>query len=84
MAPKTTGMQGVDASVSFELVFHLLTLTEVILQEEGFLVCKYFEGEEKLELLTNFKQRFKLVKVFTPQATRKHSRECFIIAKGKK
>ena len=84
MAPKTTGMKDVDASASFELVSHLLTLTKTFLKKGGFLVCKYFEGEEKEELRKEIKSQFDFVKFYTPSATRKQSRECFIIAKDKK
>ncbi len=79
MAPRTTGIRFTDQARSFELCELALDVAMKFLKKDGHFVCKLFHSDEFATLRklieTNF-QRFEAVK---PEATRKISKEIFLV-----
>ena len=82
MAPRTTGVREVDADRSLELCITAFEISRQILAEGGSLIMKIFESHEAEEFRKTLKQHFTVVRATRPAATRKGSRELFIIAEG--
>jgi len=83
MAPSTTGIKAVDAARSFELCRAALDLAEKVLVQGGAFACKIFQGEDMQVLKERVRSGFKQQKIFKPQASRKASKEMYIIGLGK-
>ncbi|MEA3452920.1 MAG: SAM-dependent methyltransferase, partial [Patescibacteria group bacterium] len=81
MAPKTTGVKFADADESLELSEETFKIAKRFLKKKGHLVLKIFESEETARFVKILKDYFKTVKRFSPEATRKQSREFYIICK---
>jgi 23S rRNA (uridine2552-2'-O)-methyltransferase len=79
IAPKTTGNRWADHQRSVRLVNQTLELTHRFLHEKGHYLCKIFQGEDMVELVSDLKQQFNFVKVIKPQSSRKESREVFLL-----
>ncbi len=82
MAPKTTGIKELDHNKSIDLNEKALEIAEEILVENGNFLCKVFQGGFFPEFLNKVKEKFKFVKSFKPESSRKESKEIYIIAKG--
>jgi len=82
MAPKLTGNYVMDQACSVWLAQNALQIAEQVLTIGGNMVCKVFMGEDYPEFLTEVEQRFRMVKPFSPKASRKHSSETYVIAKN--
>ena len=83
MAPSTTGHKGVDAMRSVVLCEAALEVAAERLTAGGNFVCKIFQGEDFMSFLAQVRGMFGTCKVFKPAATRKASRETYIIGLGK-
>ena len=81
MAPNTTGNKNIDSLVTGELCLDAMSFTKEILNYEGHFVSKIFMGSVFNEIISEAKKNFKIVKVFKPLASRKDSKENFIICK---
>jgi len=81
MAPKTTGIRDADQARSIGLVEAAFAFAEALLKPEGAFVAKVFQGRGFDELKKALHARFFEVRVLKPEATRKGSRECFLIAR---
>ncbi|MDP7418038.1 MAG: RlmE family RNA methyltransferase [Desulfobacterales bacterium] len=84
MAPNTTGSRETDAARSFHLCMLALSIAQTRLIRGGSFVCKIFHGEDFKNFSASVKSSFYQYKVFKPSASRKASREIFIIGLGKK
>lgn len=84
MAPKTTGIDFTDHLRSVELVLRALEIAKWWLKKGGDMVVKIFDGSELKKVCKEFEKFFENVKIFRPKATRKGSKELFIIALKKK
>ena len=84
MAPNTTGNRETDAARSFHLCMRALTIAQTRLLPGGSFVCKIFQGGDFKIFSESVKSNFHQCKVFKPSASRKASRELFIIGLGKK
>lgn len=82
LSPSTSGINFVDTGYSLELCAKALETAEMVLNPGGNFLCKIFEGEGIDEFFKTVKQNFKFAKRFRPKATRKESREIYIIGKG--
>lgn len=82
MAPYTTGAREVDADRSLELCITAFEISRQLLAEGGSLIMKIFESNEATEFRKTLKKHFSVVRATRPAATRKGSRELFIIAEG--
>ena len=81
LAPKTTGNKDVDSNLSFQLVEKAFLIAKEFLISDGFFIAKYLEGEDKKKILKMLNSFFSFVKAYRPQATRRKSREIFLIGK---
>jgi 23S rRNA (uridine2552-2'-O)-methyltransferase len=82
MSPDISGSYSVDQARSAWLCECALGVAEQLLKRNGHFVCKIFEGEDTKEFLEKVRQRFTVVKIFSPEASRKSSSEVYIIAKS--
>jgi len=79
MAPQTTGMRLTDTSRSMSLAKRAIEIALTLLKKKGHLVCKIFEGEDLKPLKTETAIYFKQMRFFRPKATRKQSREIYLL-----
>jgi len=84
MSPATTGNKHVDSARSFNLCQAALSIAQTLLIPGGSFVCKIFQGEDFKDFLDSVRSVFKSQKIFKPQASRKASKEIYIIGLGKK
>jgi len=82
LAPHTTGIKFIDVEKSLELNYQVMEIVRKNLVSGGNFLCKMFEGEGTDEFFKKTKQYFKFIKIFRPKATRKGSREMYIVAMG--
>ena len=79
LAPKTTGMRLTDASRSMSLATRAVEIALAVLKKKGHLVCKVFEGEDLRLFRAETAMYFKNIRLFRPEATRKRSREIYLL-----
>lgn len=79
LSPSTSGIDFVDVERSLEYCERALEIAQRVLNKDGNFVCKIFEGEGTDEFLKKVKQNFELAKKFKPKASRKWSREIYIV-----
>lgn len=82
MAPSTTGIRSVDSARSAMLFEQALNVAMATLRPQGHFLAKLFQGSEFTELLSLVKRHFERVKVIKPEASRKDSKEIYILAMG--
>jgi len=81
MAVNTTGNKNIDSIVTGELSIEALNFSTNTLKKQGSFVSKIFMGSSFNEIVQNAKKIFKEVYIFKPPASRKDSKESFIICK---
>ena len=81
MAVNTTGNKRVDSLVTGELSIKALNFSVNILKKHGIFVSKLFMGSSFNEITKIAKNNFKEVNIYKPPASRKDSKENFIICK---
>jgi len=81
MAVNTTGNKNIDSIVTGELSIEALNFSTNTLKKQGIFVSKIFMGLSFNEIVENAKKNFKEVHIFKPPASRKDSKESFIICK---
>jgi len=84
LAPATTGIRSVDSNRSSILLRQALDLAEDLLVPGGHFLGKIFQGSGFDEMVKELKSRFGKVKGIKPRATRKESKEIFLVAMDKK
>lgn len=84
MAPKTSGIKVADAARSALLVERALEIAEATLAARGHVLAKIFQGADFHRILLELKQRFSRTRVVKPDATRKRSKEIYLLAMGYK
>lgn len=84
MAPRTTGIRMTDQARSMELCEIALDAADKYLKKNGHFVCKFFHSEDFEKLRKMIKDRFERVEISKPDATRKISKEIFLIGLKKK
>jgi len=82
MSPDISGCYSVDQARSAWLCECALHVAEQILKPGGHFICKIFEGEDTKKFIEKVKYRFRVVKTFSPEASRKSSSEIYIIGKS--
>lgn len=80
MAPATSGIRVADSARSALLFEQALKLAVTTLKDRGHFMAKIFQGSEFHDLLSQVKPLFDWVKVVKPDASRKISREIYILA----
>ena len=81
MAVNTTGNKNLDSIYTGELCIGAMNFSKEILCNNGKFISKIFMGSTFNEIVTQAKKIFKESKVFKPAASRKGSKESFIICK---
>ena len=81
MAVNTTGNKNLDSIYTGELCIDAMNFSKEILCNNGKFISKIFMGSTFNEIMTQAKKIFKESKVFKPAASRKSSKESFIICK---
>ena len=81
IATNTTGNKNLDSIQTGELCKEAMNFSKEILKTEGKFVSKIFMGSTFNEIVSEAKKMFKESKVFKPLASRKDSKESFIICK---
>ena len=79
MAVNTIGNKDVDSIVTGELCLEGMDFALEVLKEQGKFVSKIFMGSSFNEIVYKAKKKFRDVRVFKPLASRKNSKETFII-----
>ena len=82
MSPDISGTYSVDHARSIFLSEQALTTAELVLKPGGNFVCKVFSGEDLEDFAKKVSTKFRSVKRFAPDASRKSSSEIYIIAKS--
>jgi len=82
MAPKLTGIRPRDEARCAELSAAALRFAVTTLAPEGRLVVKVLTGIDTAELVATARERFLTCKLTRPEATRKGSTECYLVATG--
>lgn len=82
MAPNTTGHAATDHIRITGLAEIALDFALKHLAPGGAFVCKLFQGGAEGEMLATLKRRFRTVRHVKPAASRKESRELYIVATG--
>ena len=81
MAVNTIGNKNIDSIVTGELCLEAMNFALEVLRENGKFVSKIFMGSSFNEIVSKGKEVFKDVRVFKPLASRKNSKETFIICR---
>lgn len=79
LAPSTSGVKELDESRSLELIKQAFSFAPALLKKEGFFVCKAFESYEVHLFRKEISPYFKRLKIFKPRASRKRSKELYLI-----
>jgi 23S rRNA (uridine2552-2'-O)-methyltransferase len=80
MAPATSGIRTADSARSELLFEQALLIVRRMLRPGGHFLGKIFHGSEFHSLLLDVKKAFEKVKVVKPGASRKESKEIYILA----
>ena len=81
MAVNTTGNKNLDSISTGELCMEAMKFSKETLKKDGKFISKIFMGSTFNEIISVAKKIFKENKVFKPLASRKDSKESFIICK---
>ncbi len=84
MAVNTTGIKKIDSLVTGELSMEALNFSIKMIKKDGSFISKIFMGSSFNEIVANAKAKFKKINVFKPAASRKDSKESFIICQNLK
>ena len=79
MAVNTTGNKDLDSLMTGNLCLEAMEFSKKILKKNGKFVVKIFMGSSFKELNTTAQKIFKKVNIYKPKASRKNSKENFII-----
>jgi 23S rRNA (uridine2552-2'-O)-methyltransferase len=82
IAPNTTGIDSADAAKSIYLLELALDMALKTLKSHANLVAKMFQGSGSDEFLKELRTHFEKVNIRKPAASRKESREVYVVAKG--
>lgn len=84
MAPATSGIRCADSARSALLFEEALKIAQATLRPGGHFLAKIFQGAEFHSLLSTVKTRFQKVRVVKPEASRKQSKEIYVLAMNAK
>jgi 23S rRNA (uridine2552-2'-O)-methyltransferase len=85
LAPRTSGIHGVDEARSLELAGRALSLALQVLKPSGALVVKVFMGGDFEEFLRTCRRSFRTARVVRPEASvARGSKEVYLVCQGPK
>ena len=82
MAPNISGVKAVDQPRAMHSAELALDLARRVLKEGGSFVCKLFQGEGFDQFVADARRSFSRVRVMKPDASRKGSREVYLVARN--
>ena len=82
MAVNTTGNKNLDSLVTGELTLEALDFATKFMKPSGYFVSKIFMGTSFNEIIAFSKKNFVKFNVYKPPASRKDSKESFLICKN--
>ena len=82
MAPNTTGIDSADAAKSIYLLELALDVARKTLKSHADFIAKMFQGAGSDQFLKELRTHFGKVMVRKPAASRKESREVYVVARG--
>ncbi len=82
IAPNTTGIDSVDAAKSIYLLELALDVARRTLKSHADFAAKMFQGPGSDQYLKELRTHFEKVMIRKPAASRKESREVYLVAKG--
>ena len=81
MAVNTSGNKYLDSNSTGELCISAIKFSRNMLKSKGIFVSKIFMGSSFNDIMKEAKATFKEIRIYKPQASRKESKENFIICK---
>jgi len=81
LSPKISGIPEIDIERSIELCKKALSIADEKLKMGGNFVCKIFQGKGVEEFLEKIRKKFRFVRCYKPSASKKRSKEIYVIAK---
>jgi len=78
-SPSLSGIKDMDHLRSIDLANSVIEIAENILETDGNLLIKVFQGEEYKNLLESMRKKFKMLKTTKPASSRKKSKEMYVI-----
>ena len=84
MAPNITGIRDADEANFLSIAEAVLDVASYVLRAEGSLILKLFQFAGTDAFVKDLKQRFARVSRKKPLASRKHSKEFYVVATGYK
>lgn len=82
MSPRLSGTKSLDHERSLALARAALAAADRMLRPGGNFLCKAFQGPYHEEFRGEVARRFRSCRVHSPEASRKESRETYIVARG--
>ncbi len=82
MAASTTGNKYIDSFSTGELSLSAMKFSKEILKSKGIFISKFFMGSAFNDIIKNAKKTFVQVRIYKPKASKKESRESYIICKN--
>lgn len=82
LSPNISGILEVDKNKSLNLILRVLEIADNHLKKNGNLVTKFFQSENTSYIFNLFRKKFRIVKIYKPQSSKKRSKESYIIAKN--
>jgi 23S rRNA (uridine2552-2'-O)-methyltransferase len=80
MSPDVSGNWDLDQFRQIHLARVTLVIADELLQRDGWLVVKTFQGAEHDLYVQEVREMFEQVKIVKPKASRKHSSEIYLVA----
>ena len=80
IAPNTTGHSSTDHLRISSMVLVIIDTLKLILKDDGCFITKIWKGSEESIIIKKLKNKFKKVKYFKPNSSRKISSEIFLVA----
>ena len=82
VAPNVSGIKNIDSEESIDLSNKAFNIAKKVLKRNGNFLCKVFMGKGFDDLIKKVEKKFEFCKTSKPKASRKKSKEIYIVAKG--
>jgi len=82
LAPTVTGIAHMDQYNSYLLAKRAFEIAGELLKPNGNFLCKIFQGPDADAFLKEIKEHFQMIKTTKPLASKKHSKEIYVVGIG--